>query len=105
MAAASPLPTPTGSSVDELVLFTRRGCEPCDDALAAFRDVAEQRRTVGRAVPVLRTVDVGSDPALESAYGHRVPVVRCRNQELDLSITPRRLARFLERVLDGVTAA
>jgi hypothetical protein len=105
MAAASPLPTETGSGVDELVLFTRAGCEPCEDALAAIGDVSQRRVARGLRSPVLRTVDIGSDPALESAYGDRVPVVRVGGQELDLAITPRRLAHFLERVLDGVTAA
>jgi hypothetical protein len=94
-----------GATTGELVLFTGPGCDLCEDALATIQRVIERRGTEHVPVPVLRVVDIDSDPALRSVYGHRIPVVRLGGRELDLLITPRRLARFLERVLDGVAAA
>lgn len=48
-------------------LFQRDDCHLCDLAL----DVLAQA-----AFPEFRSVFIDDDPALEAAYGHRVPVLR-----------------------------
>ena len=51
------------------VLYTRRGCHLCDDALA----VLEQARRDYRFA--LATIDIDADPQLVEQYGNDVPVV------------------------------
>ena len=94
-----------GSPLPELVLYTGDDCQLCDDALETIRDVLARRGTAGLPMPVLRTVKVTGDPRLRSGYRERLPVVGIGGEELDLVISPRRLAHLLERVLDGVTTA
>jgi len=96
------VPSPT--TPPELVLYTRADCGLCVDAREAIDALLAERRTAGMPVPVLRTVDIGADPDLSAMYGERLPVVTIAGSELDLVISPRRLARLLDRVLDGVTA-
>jgi hypothetical protein len=96
------VPPPT--TPPELVLYTRADCGLCADAREAIDAVLAERRTAGMPVPVLRTVDVGADHDLSAMYGERLPVVTIAGSELDLVISPRRLARLLDRVLDSVTA-
>ena len=96
---------PVPPALPELFLYTRDGCHLCDEALAAIEGVFEERRHLARAVPRLHIVDIAADPALERLYRERIPVVTFGAEELELAIGPRRIARLLERVLDGVTAA
>jgi len=92
-------------ALPELVLFTRAGCGLCDEAREAIEVVLDERRRSGRPVPLLREVDIAADPALKEAYGERIPVVTLGDERLELIVGARRLARLMERVLDGVTAA
>jgi glutaredoxin len=52
-----------------IVLYTRRGCHLCDDALAVLE---RARRTVCFGLEV---IDIDADPKLVEQYGHDVPVV------------------------------
>jgi glutaredoxin len=52
-----------------VTLYGKPGCHLCDEARAVIADV---RRT---SPFELHEVDVSIDPALERAYGRRVPVV------------------------------
>jgi hypothetical protein len=67
--------------------------------------VLAERRTAGLPVPLVRIVDIAADPALDVAYGDRIPVVAIGGEEIDELIGRARLARFLSRILDGVAAA
>jgi hypothetical protein len=89
----------------DLTLYTRDGCSLCNDALEAIDDVLAERGTAGLPVPVLRVVDIAADPALDGAYGDRIPVVAIGGEEIDEVIGRARLARLLSRILDGVAAA
>lgn len=62
--------------VSPFILYQRDDCHLCDLAL----DVLAQAR-----LPAFDSVFIDDEPALESAYGHRVPVLRdvARGQELD----------------------
>jgi thiol-disulfide isomerase/thioredoxin len=61
----------SGRSVDavQLTLLARTYCHLCDDMAAALAPIAAAH---GATVAV---VDVDVDPALEAAYGGRVPVL------------------------------
>jgi hypothetical protein len=94
---ATPLP--------ELVLYTSAGCHLCDEAREAIDTVFAERRAAGRPEPAVRTVDIAGDPDLERAYRQHIPVVAVAGERLELVVSARRLARLLERILDGVPAA
>jgi len=96
----SPSPAPL-----ELLLFTSEGCHLCDEAREAIELVLDERRRSGRPIPPLREIDIATDPALEAAYRERIPVVELGGERLELVVGASRLARLMQRVLDGVTAA
>ncbi|HJS22251.1 MAG TPA: glutaredoxin family protein [Steroidobacteraceae bacterium] len=50
-------------------LVTRAGCELCEEMLAELQHFCS-----GRAASI-ELLDVDSDPALSTRYGHRVPVL------------------------------
>jgi hypothetical protein len=91
-------------ALPDLVLYTSSGCHLCDEAREAIDTVLAERRAVGRPLPSLREVDIAADPELERAYREHIPVVTFAGERLELVIGARRLARLLERVLDGVPA-
>jgi glutaredoxin len=95
-------PAPAAS---ELVLFTREGCSLCPEAREAIELVLDERRRSGRPVPTFREVNIAGDDELEPVYAERIPVVEIGGERLELVIGARRLARLMERILDGVTAA
>jgi hypothetical protein len=96
---------PTSTALPELVLFTREGCSLCPEARDAIELVLDERSRSGRPVPAFREVDIAGDDELERVYGVRIPVVEIGGERLELVIGARRLARLMERILDGVTAA
>lgn len=60
---------------DEIVVYTRRGCHLCDEAIAVVRRVAAGRARI-------RLVDIDADPALFERYTMRVPVVTVNEREI-----------------------
>lgn len=53
--------------MSRFILFQRDDCHLCDLALEVL---------AGASFPEFESVFVDDDPALEAAYGHRVPVLR-----------------------------
>ena len=53
----------------KLTLLTRAYCHLCDEMLAAVRSIADSHAAT------IDVIDVDADPALEAAYGERVPVL------------------------------
>lgn len=53
----------------KLTLLTRAYCHLCDEMLAAVSPLAAARGAI------VAVVDVDADPALEAAFGERVPVL------------------------------
>jgi hypothetical protein len=96
---------PTSPALPELVLFTSEGCSLCPEARDAVELVLDERRRSGRPVPTFREVDIAGDDELERDYRERIPVVEIGGKRLELVIGARRLARLMERILDGGTAA
>ncbi|TKR30866.1 glutaredoxin family protein [Luteimonas gilva] len=70
-----------------LILYQRDDCPLCDRALAML---AEAR------APEFDTVWIDEDEALESEYGHRVPVLRDEaGRELDWPFDAAKVRAFL----------
>jgi len=90
---ASPLP--------DLVLYTRPGCELCDEARDSIQSVLEDRAARGAALPRLIERDVAADPDLEGRFGNLVPVVELGDRRLELAVSAGRIRRLLGDVLDG----
>ena len=59
-----------------VTLYSKPDCPLCDEARRALM------RVRGRAPFELREVDITSDPALESRYRERIPVVALDGAEL-----------------------
>jgi hypothetical protein len=75
----------------EVVLYSRPGCHLCDEA----RAVLERQRA--RTPFALREVDVGTDDALELAYGIRIPVVLIDGEErFEIAVDPSAFAAAVE---------
>ncbi|MFN8234327.1 MAG: glutaredoxin family protein [Actinomycetota bacterium] len=71
----------------EVLLYSRPGCHLCDEARAVLE--AQRARTPFD----LREIDVGTDDALELAYGIRVPVVLIDGEEIfELAVDAAALA-------------
>ena len=67
--AAVAMTSPTATPPRRLTLLTRADCHLCDEMLTAVQPLAAE---LGLALAV---VDVDAEPALEAAYGERVPVL------------------------------
>jgi glutaredoxin len=76
-----------------LTLYGKPGCHLCEQA----REVVEAVR--GEREFELQEVDVSLDPALNRAYGERIPVVAVDGEELfEYHVDPEELRRRLGRV-------
>jgi hypothetical protein len=94
--AVAPLP--------DLILYTRAGCELCDEARDVAQGLLEDRAARSRPLAVLRERDVDADASLRAELGDRVPVFELRGRRLELAVSAGRLRRFLAENLDGVAA-
>lgn len=91
--AAAPLP--------ELILYTRAGCELCDETRTMLHGLLEDRATRGARIAHFRELDIAGDPAIERELFDRIPVVQLRGRRLELATSMVRLRRFLDDGLDG----
>jgi glutaredoxin-like protein DUF836 len=92
MPGVTPLP--------DLVLYTRAGCELCDEARASIQAVLEDRAARSLAYPRLVIRDVEADPDRGAALRDRVPVVELGDRRLELAVSAGRIRRLLADVLD-----
>ena len=76
-----------------VTLYGKPGCHLCDDARATLDQVRAERPFD------LHEVDVSLDPALNRAYGERIPVVELDREELfEYYVDPRALRERLDTV-------
>ena len=76
-----------------LTLYGRPGCHLCDEARAVVAEVCAERGFE------LEEVDVSTDPALNAAYGERIPVLAIDGEEaFELHIDAAGLRRRLDTV-------
>ena len=90
----------------DLVLYTRPGCELCDEARDSIQSVLEDRAARGLPVPRRVERDIDREPDLQASYGPVIPVVELGDVRLDLAVSAGRIRRLLSQVLDeGVKLA
>ena len=94
----------TATPLPDLILYTRAGCELCDEARDLAQSVLEDRAARGRPLAVLRERDVDAHASLRVELGDRVPVFELRGRRLELAVSGARLRRFLADNLDGAAA-
>jgi hypothetical protein len=92
-AMSNPLP--------ELVLYTRDGCGLCDEARAIVQALLEDRAARGRRIAALHERDITTDPAWERQFFATIPVLELDGRRLELAMSPGKVRRFLDDVLDG----
>jgi hypothetical protein len=85
----------------DLVLYTRPGCDLCDEARDSIQSVLEDRAARGLPVPRRVERDVDREPDLKAAYGPTLPVVELGDRRLDLAVSAGRIRRLLNQALDG----
>jgi hypothetical protein len=86
----------------DVVLYTRAGCDLCEDARAIVQGLLEDRAARGQRTAALRERDIDSDPELERTLFDRIPVVELSGRRLELAISASKLRRFLTEGLDGL---
>ena len=87
--------------VPDLVLYTRPGCDLCDEARQSIQSVLEDRAARGLPYPRLVVRDIETDPAVTTALRDRVPVVELGERRLELAVSAGRIRRLLADVLDA----
>lgn len=85
-----------------LTLYTRSGCEHCAEARDLLQGALEERTLRDQPVPIVRQVDVDTDPRLAARYGALVPVVTLGGAELPLVTSGRQLRAFLSAALPAL---
>jgi glutaredoxin len=76
-----------------VTLYGKPGCHLCDDARAVVERVRADHPFE------LREVDVSLDPALNHAYGERIPVLELDGEELfEFFVDAAELGRRIDRV-------
>jgi len=85
----------------ELVLYTRAGCQLCDETRALVQGLLEDRAARGARVVAIRERDITSNPEWERAFFDRIPVVEIGGRRLELAISAGALRRLLAEALDG----
>ena len=85
-----------------LLFYGRATCAPCTEARHSLQWILEDRAAHGDLVPVVRDLDVATDPDLERRYGGLVPVVVIGDAELPLVTSVRQLRAFLDATLPRI---
>ena len=85
----------------DLVLYTRAGCQLCDETRALVQSLLEDRAARGARVAAFRERDITTNPEWERAFFDRIPVIEIDGHRLELAVSAAKLRRFLDEALDG----
>ncbi len=85
----------------DLILYTRAGCELCDEARESIESVLEDRAGRGLPSPALVVRDIEAEADLGPALRDRVPVVELGGRRLELAVSASRIRRLLGDVIDA----
>lgn len=90
-----------GTPLPEVILYTRPGCELCDETRSMLQALLEDRAARGARIAHFRERDIAADPTTERDMFDRIPVVELRGRRLEHATSVSRLRRFLDDGLDG----
>jgi hypothetical protein len=85
----------------DLVLYTRAGCQLCDETRAIVQGLLEDRAARGHRTAAIRERDITTNPEWERAFFDRIPVVEMGGRRLEMAVSASKLRRFLDEALDG----
>ena len=85
----------------DLLLYTRPGCELCDEARESIQSVLEDRAAGGLPVPRVVLRDISADAELDGQLRDRIPVVELGERRLELAVSASRIRRLLADVIDA----
>ncbi len=91
----------TSSPLPELILYTRTGCELCEEARRSIQALLEDRAARGARIAHFRERDIAADPVMEREMFDRIPVVELQGRRLEFATSMSRLRAFLDDGLDG----
>ncbi len=90
-----------GTPLPEVILYTRPGCELCDETRLMLQGLLEERATRGARIAHFRERDIAADQRTEQDMFDRIPVVELGGRRLEYATSLSRLRRFLDDGLDG----
>jgi hypothetical protein len=85
----------------DLFLYSRAGCELCDETRTLLEALLEQRARAGLPTPTLQERDIETKPEWQRAFFASIPVVELGDRRLELATSVAQLRRLLTDVLDG----
>ena len=93
-----------GTPLPDLILYGRAGCGLCDKARELLRALLDERAAAGRPTPIVREIDIQSDPTLERRFFATIPVVELGDRRLETVTSAAKLRRLFADVLDATPA-
>jgi hypothetical protein len=94
----------SGTPLPDLILYGRPDCGLCDEARTLLLALLAEREAAGLPRPLLREIDIESDPAAERAFFASIPVVELAGRRLETVTSAAKLRRLLADVLDAAPA-
>jgi hypothetical protein len=87
--------------MDPLFLYTRPGCDLCDDARTVLEAVRAERTAAGLPSPSVVERDIESNDDWQRAFLATIPVIELGDRRLELAVSPARIRRLLADALDA----
>jgi glutaredoxin len=94
----------SGTPLPDLILYGRPDCSLCGEARDLLHSLLDERASSGLPTPMLREIDIDTDPALEREFLATIPVVQLGDRRLETVTSAAKLRRLLADVLDATAA-
>jgi hypothetical protein len=91
--------------MDHLYLYTRPGCDLCDEARSIVERLLAERTAAGLPSPTLIERDIDTNDDWQRAFLASIPVIELGEQRLELAVSAVRIRRLLTDVLDATAPA
>jgi hypothetical protein len=93
---------PTGMPpLPDLVLYTRPGCELCDETRGLVTALLAERAASRQPVPPMRDQNIEADEELHRRFLATIPVIEIGERRLELATSAAKIRRLLAEVLDA----
>ena len=86
--------------MDHLYLYTRPGCDLCDEARSTLEGLLAERTAAGLPSPTIVERDIDSNDWWQRAFLATIPVIDLGERRLELAVSPVRIRRLLADALD-----
>jgi hypothetical protein len=86
--------------MDHLYLYTRPGCDLCDEARSILEGLLAERTAAGLPSPTVVERDIDSNDWWQRAFLATIPVMDLGERRLELAVGPIRIRQLLADALD-----